>query len=114
MRVVSGERYFFLLNFLLQGHDRANPTTKFCTLFLKALCNRKEKVHTEVKENVPKYCFSNIAVFQPAGEIVVHLYDIKISTLAVNLIVCGRIRTFAIQEKAHTGTKITGKERTSI
>lgn len=57
----------------------------------------------EEKEYIQKYCLTNITVFQLAGEIVVHLCNIRISNLAISyLIVCKRIATFAIQEKAHT------------
>lgn len=42
-----------------------------------------EKV-VEEKENSQKYCFHHGRVFQPAGERVVHLYHMRVSSLAIS------------------------------
>lgn len=58
------------------------------------------------KEHIQRYCLYNMSVFQPAREIAVHLYYIRISSLAVSLREHNSVTTFAIQAKAHTSTKI--------
>ena len=86
-------------NFFVYRHYRANTAINFFT-FKKSPCNRNKKTYRK-ERTVQKYCCNNITVFQPAVEMVVQLYYLRISSLAISLIVCNRITTFVIQE-AHT------------